>query len=278
MLNIQLVETLGKDCLSNSVQSLLSKKISIKNLHIFEGVSWVDDLNDEDLRNINKAYNKDAITYADTEEWSSQWPLLLKRKLAHFYELIPIQQSKFNIERFSILDVGCGSGRFIQVTAEKFPAAKVIGFDNSTGIIKQAKQRLKEFNLGNNVWVDNILSPSLTDSISKSLGNSSLKAIIANGSFPHIPKSSSERVLQTFYTLLEPGGVLSFGEKYSELGKKFYDKIIGSERVFSTMSIEEVGKLLFIAHEIGFEFIEISAQKHYYKEKPIWLDIFLRKP
>ena len=82
---------------------------------------------------------------------------VLSSLLEHIIPLVPGVKEK--LERgIRVLDVGCGSGRAINLLAEHFPNSEFVGVDLSSEAIEQARQEAREKNLQNASFIVKDLS------------------------------------------------------------------------------------------------------------------------
>lgn len=73
---------------------------------------------------------------------------VLSSLIDHIIPLLPNMQQKLQ-EGIRVLDVGCGSGRAMNLLAEKFPNSEFVGIDLSTEAIALAQNEAQRKNLGN---------------------------------------------------------------------------------------------------------------------------------
>ncbi|WP_455197636.1 class I SAM-dependent methyltransferase [Kaarinaea lacus] len=73
---------------------------------------------------------------------------VLSSLVEHIIPLLPDMLEKLQ-RGIRVLDVGCGSGRAMNLLAEKFPNSEFVGIDLSTEAIKQAQNEAQHKQLGN---------------------------------------------------------------------------------------------------------------------------------
>ena len=148
-------------------------------------------LNEEEYRlRSKKHFNKQAAKYDHT--WDGRYCL----------KMYPMVLEKINSYLFSsILDVGCGSGRLLELLISKYPNIEAFGIDLSENMIAQAKN-----NLHSNVqlvtgdvedmpWPDNVFD-----------------LMICNGSFHHYP--NPQKSLQEMQRVLKSNGQLLIADPW----------------------------------------------------------------
>ncbi|WP_455222520.1 class I SAM-dependent methyltransferase [Kaarinaea lacus] len=82
---------------------------------------------------------------------------VLSSLIDHIIPLLPNMQQKLQ-EGIRVLDVGCGSGRAMNLLAEKFPNSEFVGIDLSTEAIAHAQNEAQRKNLGNVRFITKDLS------------------------------------------------------------------------------------------------------------------------
>ena len=107
---------------------------------------------------------------------------------------------KNNLEK--ILDVGCGSGRFLEFYLKKFGKfpAKYLGIDNSAKILEEAKQSFPEvdFMMAEMQDVDENFSEKISEKFD---------AIVLLASFHHVSdKNLREKILENLKFFLSENG------------------------------------------------------------------------
>jgi len=98
-------------------------------------------------------------------------------------------------EAARVVDLGCGPGNSTELLANRFPAAKVVGTDNSEAMLASARERLPQarFELSDiATWAPRDEAPNL---------------IYANAALQWVP--DHERLIPRLFAALAPGGVLA---------------------------------------------------------------------
>ncbi|CAN7299347.1 trans-aconitate 2-methyltransferase [Variovorax paradoxus] len=98
-------------------------------------------------------------------------------------------------EAARVVDLGCGPGNSTELLANRFPAAKVVGTDNSEAMLASARERLPQarFELSDiATWAPQDEAPNL---------------IYANAALQWVP--DHERLIPRLFAALAPGGVLA---------------------------------------------------------------------
>jgi 2-polyprenyl-3-methyl-5-hydroxy-6-metoxy-1,4-benzoquinol methylase len=112
-----------------------------------------------------------------------------------------------------VLDFGCGSGATTAALAMR--AREVVGFDIHPLSLRLNRQRLKEHGLESKV---RLVEASDFQQVVGDLGHFDL--ILVNDVLEHVPLSVPglrERLVQTLFDLLNPGGVLYFNQSPNRL-------------------------------------------------------------
>ncbi|CAN7292699.1 trans-aconitate 2-methyltransferase [Variovorax paradoxus] len=98
-------------------------------------------------------------------------------------------------EAARVVDLGCGPGNSTELLANRFPAAKVVGTDNSEAMLASARERLPQarFELSDiATWAPRDEAPNL---------------IYANAALQWVP--DHEQLIPRLFAALAPGGVLA---------------------------------------------------------------------
>jgi len=98
-------------------------------------------------------------------------------------------------EAARVVDLGCGPGNSTELLANRFPAAKVVGTDNSEAMLASARERLPQarFELSDiATWAPQDQAPNL---------------IYANAALQWVP--DHEQLIPRLFAALAPGGVLA---------------------------------------------------------------------
>jgi ubiquinone/menaquinone biosynthesis C-methylase UbiE len=98
-----------------------------------------------------------------------------------------------------VLDAGCGSGIVARYLAQTYPNAEIIGADQSSDRIEQAKGAAKDFNN---------LSFQTEDITQLSFGTGTLDVILCRFVLEHLNPENIQRALCEMHRCLKPGGKL----------------------------------------------------------------------
>lgn len=125
--------------------------------------------------------------------------------------LIPHLSAKTS-KSLSVLDVGCGNGRFGQFLVQHFPdfTIKYTGVDSSIALLKSAEKKLQATTLQPKLikldLVEHLLSKQIL------LEKQSFDLVVAFGMFHHIPAFDLRKLLfKQLSTLVAPSGILCIG-------------------------------------------------------------------
>lgn len=134
-------------------------------------------------------YRHHADSFSETR--NSSWP--------GWQELVPLFQSP-NVP--SVLDIGCGNGRFAQFLKESSGSFSYLGLDNSAGLIQTAKQQVEcescEF------AEQDCLSEALVSQITDRYSH-----LVVFGVLHHIPSQAKRlNFITSLAQLLQPNGYL----------------------------------------------------------------------
>jgi tRNA (uracil-5-)-methyltransferase TRM9 len=146
-------------------------------------------------------------------------------------KLVPYLQelAKNNHNKITVLDIGCGNGRFGSFVAEQLPDIKVkyIGVDNSPELLEIAKQQQPTENATTDFIKLDIIESLLAGNLVEKLTSSSPHFITALGVLHHIPSFDLRQqfIIQLAETLSRPG-YLAFTTWNFLDTKRFAKKIV----------------------------------------------------
>ena len=101
--------------------------------------------------------------------------------------------------RLRLLDVGCGTGRFLDCIKQVWPRLPCIGLDLSEAYLREARRHLKRWS-----WVNLVVG----NGESMPLPDSSYDAVTSIFTFHELPPKVRRIVLKEFARVLKPGGRL----------------------------------------------------------------------
>lgn len=159
-------------------------------------------------------YQKNAQSFSNTRQ--SAWHGW--RKLFPTLKTLNIQRS-----RLSILDIGCGNGRFLSFLKKNLSSeVEYLGIDSDKELLQQAKVTYPNHNFENIDIVEALVEDKLSNHI-----KNKYDLIVAMGVLHHIP---SQELRKTFFeqvrSLLKPKGILIVSIwKFLE-NEKFKQKLI----------------------------------------------------
>lgn len=100
-------------------------------------------------------------------------------------------------EKGRLLDVGCGTGTFLQLAHAKFPRAELVGVDASEDMLAEAR-KVK----------GNAFQLEYADAAHLPFGAHSFDAAVSILTFHHMPRGVKIRAIQELSRVLKPGGTL----------------------------------------------------------------------
>ncbi len=115
-------------------------------------------------------------------------------------------------DNYCILDIGCGTGVFLELLKEKHPKVSVIGIDPDQQALSIAAKRLSK-------WQNAKLVNGFAEALS--MGDQSADLVFSTLAFHHMPNDIKQKAISEIYRVLKPGGklvIVDFGStKYPNL-------------------------------------------------------------
>jgi len=150
------------------------------------------------------------------DRFSEQYEAQSRYKHIFYKWIIRTIFGQIGREKCRILDLGTGNGELGIRMAIKFPKSEVIGLDVSSGMINQAKIKVKKIGIKN---IKFIVSPM------EKLNNVKIDFAVSSVAFHHI--KDKELVLSKIYQILPKGGKVIIGDwfKPSEYYKLEVEKL-----------------------------------------------------
>lgn len=128
------------------------------------------------------------------------------------WERLTSHISTTNINSVSVLDVGCGNGRFGQFLDQHSPnfAIRYTGIDNSTALLRYAEEKLQSTTLKPQFFELDLIEQLLAKK--DLVDNLSFDVVVAFGVFHHIPSFDlRKRLFEQLSALVAPDGILCIG-------------------------------------------------------------------
>jgi ubiquinone/menaquinone biosynthesis C-methylase UbiE len=119
--------------------------------------------------------------------------------------------------RLSLLDVGCGTGRFLDFVKQSWPRLPALGLDLSEAYVKEAKRHLQR-------WSRTDLMVGKAESIP--LPDESQDAVTSIFMFHELPPKVRRIVLSEFARVLKPGGRLVLVDSLQHGDEPDYDGLL----------------------------------------------------
>jgi len=151
-------------------------------------------------------------------------------------KLVPYIQelANYHNNHITVLDIGCGNGRFGAFLAEQLPTVKIkyIGIDNSQELLKIAQAQTLTENIKSEFTKVDIIESLLDESLEKKLKSFSPHLVTTLGVLHHVPSYNLRQkfIFQLANSLSSPG-YLAFTTWNFLDTKRFQKKIINPEQV-----------------------------------------------
>jgi len=128
-------------------------------------------------------------------------------------QLIPyFNQLKHKNQQLTVLDLGCGNGRFGKFLIEKVSTnVKYVGIDNSKKLLNIAQEKLSNFTKNVQFQELDLIDSIESNKLIANLNDSSPDVITLFGVLHHIPSSKLRiQLIKQLTSLLNPEGLLIF--------------------------------------------------------------------
>jgi len=119
--------------------------------------------------------------------------------------------------RLRLLDVGCGTGRFLDFVKQTWPRLAAIGLDLSEAYAREAKQQLKRWS-----WINLVVG----NGESIPLPDNSQDAVTSIFMFHELPPNVRRIVFREFARVLKPGGRLVLVDSLQRGDEAAYDGLL----------------------------------------------------
>ncbi len=146
-------------------------------------------------------YTKVSSSFSQTRQ--APWPGWKEFAQRYAAELTKIKD-------LTVLDVGCGNGRFCTFIYESITQNfAYFGIDSNDALLQQTKVVLQEKNVSGEVVAVNLITELLADTFAQKLNQRNYTLLSCFGVFHHIPTQELRiRLLQSLTTLLSQEGCL----------------------------------------------------------------------
>jgi ubiquinone/menaquinone biosynthesis C-methylase UbiE len=142
-----------------------------------------------------------------------------------------------------LLDVACGTGRFLSFVKDNLPGVHTVGLDLSPAYLKRAARRLRRWN-----GVDLVHANAET----MPLADRSVDAATCVYLFHELPRAVRTRVTQEIARVLKPGGTLVLVDSLQRGDRPEYDPLLDRFPV----SFHEPYYADYVGHDLGALFAD----------------------
>lgn len=119
--------------------------------------------------------------------------------------------------RLRLLDVGCGTGRFLDFAKQAWPRLPVTGLDLSEAYIREAKRHLAQWS-----WINFVVA----NAESLPMADESQDAVTSIFTFHELPPNVRRIVFREFARVLKPGGRLVLVDSIQRGDKPDYEGLL----------------------------------------------------
>ena len=146
----------------------------------------------------------------------------------------------------TVLDFGCGTGTLTIMAKKEFPEANIHGIDIDSGILKIAKNKVK--NSGHEIFLKEY------DGISLPYKDGAFDKVLSTLVFHHLIRERKIAILMEIYRILKPGGELHIADlgKGKSIFMKGISLFIRFFDGFSNTFDNVKGLLPLVIEEAGF--------------------------
>lgn len=208
------------------------------------------------MREPSSQKKREDMYVLDPEDMAEMLRLMRQDELVNqgMGGLFPELQNQLPSQYKRIIDMGCGPGNWVLNVAYEYLEVEVVGIDISKLMIRYAQTQARTEERGNALFVEgNLLKPLPFDDASFDLVN----ARFMTG---FVPRKDWPAVVQEFFRILRPGGMLRLTE-------------IDTGGISNSAALEEILSLTTrMMHQLGYGF---SPNGHSFGMTPM-LGKFLR--
>lgn len=185
-------------------------------------------MNKDTIKKLNKINHDFYLTIANSFSNSRQYYWKGWDHLIEYFN-----QLKNSKDEITVLDLGCGNGRFGQFLFEKVSKKiKYIGLDNGNKLLNIAREKLSRYQ--DNVELENfdLVHKLLKNDFKQNLGQYQADVITLFGVLHHIPsKTQRKRLIKKLAQLLPEDGLLIFTVWKFMDEKRLQEKIVDPQVV-----------------------------------------------
>ncbi len=120
-------------------------------------------------------------------------------------------------DSYTILDVGCGTGAFLEILRNRYPKVSAIGIDPDEQALSIASKRLQAYP---NVTFINSFAESLP------FENDTFDTVYSTLAFHHLPTEIKKKAVEEIYRVLKPRGKLVIVDFGTAKHHRFYRTIL----------------------------------------------------
>ena len=146
-----------------------------------------------------------------------------------------------------LLDVACGTGRFLSFIKHNHPRLPVVGLDLSAAYLRRARQELRDWS-----WVDFALGAAEA----LPFADASFDVVSCVYLFHELPRPVRERAAAEFARVLRPGGRLVLVDSFQRGDEPAFDGLL---ELFP-LAYHEPYFADYVRHDLGVLFAELKLQ------------------
>lgn len=149
-----------------------------------------------------------------------------------------------------VVDVGCGTGIFLQIAGEKFPNTEIIGIDPDRRSLQIAKKRTKKFS---NIQYIEAFGEKIP------LESETVDICFSTLALHHMPDDMKKKTLEEIFRILKKGGKVIITD-FGKLKKKIYKYILFFEHI-EYLKGNLDGLIPQYMEKAGFKNIKLAGKK-----------------
>lgn len=158
-----------------------------------------------------RVWQHSAVAQRYTEERSAALPE------ARIQDEVMLRLVPYSIEKpISVVDLGCGGGRLLELMLGAYPDATGTGVDGSPAMLEVARQRLARYQKRVQYIEADLTRPDWPPI----LPNQPCDLVVSGYAVHHVDDAAKRRIYEAVFDILKPGGIFIHAEHVASLSSR----------------------------------------------------------